>query len=309
MVSFRGETNQLNKATRSQAPGQFVSLVDGMVHYEMVGPADAQTVVLVHGFSVPYYIWDPTFAALTEAGFRVLRYDLYGRGYSDRPDVVYGQDLYDRQLVNLLQALHIEKPVDLVGLSMGGPIATTFTDRHPSQVRRLMLIDPAGFTSQKAWSARLIQMPVLGEWLLNWFGDKILVSKLDQDFYQPAQLAQFTKKYRTQMQYKGFKRALLSTLRSGILGDLGQTFFRVGQQKRPVLLIWGEHDHTVPFALNEKVRAAIPHAEFHAIAQAAHIPHYERPEIVNPILLRFLSNELDKPTANDVGEILSETDA
>lgn len=37
----------------------------------------------MHGFSVPYYIWEPTFAALVQAGLRVLRYDLYGRGYSD----------------------------------------------------------------------------------------------------------------------------------------------------------------------------------------------------------------------------------
>jgi len=45
------------------------------------GPA----VALVHGFSVPYYVWDPTAPELARAGFRVLRYDLYGRGYSDRP--------------------------------------------------------------------------------------------------------------------------------------------------------------------------------------------------------------------------------
>jgi pimeloyl-ACP methyl ester carboxylesterase len=34
---------------------------------------------------------------------------------------------------------------------------------------------------------------------------------------------------------------------------------------------------------------AIPHAEFHAIENCGHIPHYEKPEIINPILLEFLS--------------------
>ena len=66
--------------------GSYVSLGAGVTHFELAGPPDAQTVVLVHGFSVPYYIWDPTFDALAAAGFRVLRYDLFGRGWSDRPE-------------------------------------------------------------------------------------------------------------------------------------------------------------------------------------------------------------------------------
>jgi hypothetical protein len=42
------------------------------------------------------------------AGFRVLlRYDYYGRGYSDRPDIAYTQDLYVRQLAELLDAVHV----------------------------------------------------------------------------------------------------------------------------------------------------------------------------------------------------------
>lgn len=58
--------------------GSYVRLGSGVTHYELAGAKDARTVVLVHGFSVPYYIWDPTFDALTAAGFRVLRYDLTG---------------------------------------------------------------------------------------------------------------------------------------------------------------------------------------------------------------------------------------
>ena len=75
-----------------------MQLSQGYVHYELGGPVGGEKVVLVHGLSVPYYIWDPTFDALTEAGFRVLRYDLYGRGFSDRPKLRYDADLFDEQL-------------------------------------------------------------------------------------------------------------------------------------------------------------------------------------------------------------------
>ena len=79
------ETHTLDDAARRSAPGKFVRLSDGMTHYELLGPDSGATVLLVHGFSVPYYIWDSTAAALSSKGYRVLRYDEYGRGSSQAP--------------------------------------------------------------------------------------------------------------------------------------------------------------------------------------------------------------------------------
>ena len=56
----------------------------------------------------------------------------------------------------------------------------------------------------------------------------------------------------------------------------------------PTLLLWGKDDRTVPFEHNADIRAAIPQAEFHAIEHCGHIPHYEKPDEVNPILMEFL---------------------
>src|SRR2546422_6934038 len=98
------ERRTLDEAARSGMPGHFAKLSDGYTHYDLGGPADGRVVVLAAGFSVPYYIWDPTFTALTSAGFRVLRYDYYGRGYSDRPTIPFNDDMYVRQLDELLDA-------------------------------------------------------------------------------------------------------------------------------------------------------------------------------------------------------------
>src|SRR5687767_5114610 len=142
--SYRDETEELNEFTRKEASGSFVQLSDGFTHYELSNPEAEETVVLAHGFSVPYFIYDPTFAFLTQAGFRVLRYDLFGRGFSDRPETRYNIDLFVRQLGDLLDALHLTRPVSLVGLSTGGPITATFTLRIPERVDKLVLIDPVG---------------------------------------------------------------------------------------------------------------------------------------------------------------------
>jgi len=286
---FRGESLVLDAEARSSAPGKFVELPDGITHYEIAGPPGRQSVLLVHGFSVPYYIWDPTFDALTEAGFRTLRYDLYGRGYSDRPNVVYDQDLFDRQLLSLLSALNVDLPLDLVGLSMGGPISLLFTDRRPAMVRRLCLIDPAGLSQELPLAFMLLRAPLLGEWLISLFGEKMLLAGLSDDFCKPERFPEYREKYRLQMKYAGFRRALLSTMRHGPLHDMLELYRRVGEQGRPLLLIWGREDRIVPFQLSEIAREAMPNADFHAIDDAGHVPHYERPGVVNPLLIDFLS--------------------
>lgn len=271
--------------------GGFVRLPQGVTHYQVAGPDDAPLVVLVHGFSVPYFIWDPTFDFLVRSGFRVLRYDLLGRGFSERPAVPYGIDLFVAQLGNLLDALGMDAPVSLLGLSMGGPITAAFTARHPQRVARLGLIDPAGGAAIAfPWFLRLLSAaPALGERLFTLVGEERLVQSIASDFFDPSLVAAFVARYRPQMAYRGFVRAILSTIREGMLGDFSETYRRVGALGVPVLLLWGKHDTTVPVAHSQILRTAMPQAQFHLIPRSGHIPHYERPESVNPLLADFLA--------------------
>jgi pimeloyl-ACP methyl ester carboxylesterase len=285
---FRGEVRALDDEARATAPGEFVTGSDGLIQYEMAGPAQERLVVLVPGFSIPCHLWDPTFKALAEAGFQVLRYNLYGRGFSDRPDVVYDRALFERQLLSLLSALNKKSPVDLVGVSMGGAIAVGLTDRYPDRVRKLGLIDPAGLPMPAAFSKRLAKAPLIGEWLMDLWGDRILVDDIPHDFHRPEAFREYQAQYLPQMEFIGFKRAVLSTLRHGPLENMAEAFRRVGAQNRPIWLIWGRHDRTLPFENSERVRALLPQAEFHAVEEAGHVPHYEHPEVVNPMLIDFL---------------------
>ena len=280
------EWSTLDDNARRGASGSFVRLGDGVVHYELAGPATGRTVVLVHGFSVPYFIWDPTFEALVASGHRVLRYDLYGRGLSDRPDARYDADLYDRQLVQLLDALGIQEPVDVAGVSMGGPIAVDFAVRHPERARTVTLVDPAYRTGEALpWEVRT---PVLGEWLMAVMVAPSLPEGQLDDFHDPHGREAYVARYRAQMRFEGFRRALLSTLRASAGKDDGESFRALGASGKPVLLVWGREDRSVPFTRSDDVTRAIPRAEFHPVDQAAHIPQYERADVTNPILLAFL---------------------
>jgi pimeloyl-ACP methyl ester carboxylesterase len=283
------EREELTDAARKAAPGSFVKLQDGFVHYELAGPADGRPVVLVHGFSTWSFTWDAAFRSLAEAGFRVLRYDLYGRGYSDRPDIDYTEDLFDRQLLGLLAALGIHERVDLVGNSMGGLIVTTFAARHSGQVRTLALIDPAFFFLERVPFP--LEIPLIGDFAGRVFVVPFIAKAQTRDFKHPEQFIDYDQRYRMQMRYKGFSRAILSTIRSLPGGNVMSDLERASRTNIPVLLIWGREDRTVPLAVSDKVRAIAPRAEFHVIDDAAHMPHYERPETVNPIIIRFLARK------------------
>jgi pimeloyl-ACP methyl ester carboxylesterase len=285
---YFGETEELNDAVRASVPGSFVRLSDGITHYESGGPENSQPAVLVHGFSVPYFIWDPTFKILTESGFRVLRYDLLGRGYSDRPKVRYDIDTFCKQLKELLDTLGFGQ-INLMGLSMGGPVTASFTARYPERIRRLILVDPAG--ARPVTFARIIKAattPGFGELAFGLVGNRQMAKSVKSDFYDPAHIKDFLNKYMIQMKYKGFMRSILSTVRNGMLGDFSSTYRRIGELNIPVLLFWGRNDKTVPFAHSDDIRAAIPQVEFHAFEDCGHIPHYEKPDGFNPILLEFL---------------------
>ena len=109
------------------------------------------------------------------------------------------------------------------------------------------------------------------------------------DFFGPDLVREFQEKYRVQMKFKGFKRALLATMRNGMLGDFSSAYRKVGKLDTPTMLFWDRDDKTVPFTYSDDVCAAIPQVEFHAFEHCGHIPHYEKPEEVNPLLLEFLT--------------------
>ena len=290
--SYRDETKELDEITRQEASGSFIPLSDGFTHYELSNPQSEETVVLIHGFSVPYFIFDPTFEFLTRSGLRVLRYDLFGRGYSDRPETQYNIDLFVRQLHDVLDGLGLRRPVSLVGLSTGGPISAVFTERYPERVHKLVLIDPVGAKPFALGRAlKVIAMPFVGETIINLLGIGGMTRISSSEAAIRTYADQILPGYITQMRYKGFKRAILSTIRNDMLGSCIDTYEHIGKMNKAVLLFWGPQDHTVPFSHSKILCKVMPNLQFCAIEHTGHIPHYEKPEEVNPILLEFLRAE------------------
>lgn len=276
------ETSPLDAAARASAPGAFVDLSDGITHYELGGPENGPVVILVHGFSVPYYIWDTTFAALTDSGFRVLRYDLYGRGYSDRPRTRYDGALFERQIVELIEALELREPLDIVGLSMGGAVVVRFVANQRQRIRRAVLIDPV----HRGWGTPELPRPI-GNYVLAVSMMPGIAEGQLADFAHPENYPTWVDRYRVQMQYHGFRRAIISTLYDFGPEDHFSWYSDVQELGVPTMLIWGEQDQTLPIAGADEIREVLE-VDYLPVPDAGHLPHIEQADTVNPAIAEFL---------------------
>lgn len=279
-VSNNQETKTMNDEVRKNVPGQFIKLTNGVTHYEEGGTDTGKVVILVHGISTPYFIWDGTYDSLVKNGFHVIRYDAFGRGFSDRPNIKYDQVVYRTQLRDLITSLKLKTPVNLAGVSFGGPVVTDFTVNHAELVNKIILIDP-GYAKPQLDKSELVanyEMALDHEKQAN---DQL------KDFKYPDKFTNWVDKYKVQMQYKGFRHALIST-RKHFYGTMFiENYKRLGGLNKKVLLIWGKDDLTVPFHFSDSIRKIVP-VEFFPVDDARHLPHLEKPVLVNQKIISFL---------------------
>jgi pimeloyl-ACP methyl ester carboxylesterase len=290
------ERRAMDDHARAGVAGRFVRLTDGVTHYETAGPDTGRAVVLAAGFSVPAYIWDSLFFRLADSGVRVVRYDYFGRGWSDRPEASYDQEFFVRQLAELLDSLHLTQPIDLAGLSFGGAIVTSFAVAHPKRVHSLMYFDPVinarrplppEERSRLAWDIYMI---------FRGGTDRMATGQLT-DFLHPERHPDWVGRYRVQQQFEGPREAWRRTRAAIAVAPAQYAELRqLNAGSKPIVLVWGRQDRTVPFSVSARVRQAMPRATFVPVDSAAHLPHLEQPDMVIGAVMRFLRGTSGGPT-------------
>jgi pimeloyl-ACP methyl ester carboxylesterase len=246
---------------------------------------------MIHGNAAPYVSWDNTIDDLVGAGLRVLRYDVLGHGFSDRPSRrTYDTAQYVAQLAELIDRLGIAYPVSIVGSSQGGSIGAHFTAANPCRVDRLALLAPwpPVVAGKGSLLETIITAPLVGDLLMNLVGDG-KVCDLTGRITEPEKKAALEHEVAKQLQFRGKRAAILANLRGDSVTSPAAAYAQVRAQGIPTLLIWGTRDKAVSEDSMRRLRALIPDIEYHQIDGASHLAHYEYPERVTPILVEFLT--------------------
>src|SRR6056297_503391 len=256
------------------APGQMADLPRGATHYQWAGPQDGPIVVCIHGLTTPSFVWGPISQGLAEQSFRVLTYDLYGRGYSARPRGAQGAAFFVAQLEDLLDALGVDQPVTLLGYSMGGAIAAAFAAKHAQRIRQIVLLAPAGMGHDLGPVARLVvNHNRLGQWLFMAFYARSYRAALETESDMPSSIPDAVDLQLVELDLRGFRPAVLSSLRGVLDEDMQPAHHAIAAAGLPVLAIWAREDEVIPIAglgklaeWNRAARQEVIDGAGHAIA-------------------------------------------
>jgi pimeloyl-ACP methyl ester carboxylesterase len=276
---------RMDSNARSAAPGGFARLSDGVTHFRWIGPERGRIAVCVHGLTTPSLVWQAVAEGLAEDGYRVLVYDLYGRGYSDRPRKPHDRALFHRQLDDLLTHLGITGPVTLLGYSMGGAIGASWAAAHPGRVERLILLAPAGMGHDLGRIARITRdWPVIGDWLFLTMFPRGHRKGTEAERPIARDVPGIIDYQQDELRWRGFLPAVLSSLR-GMLAEVLENDHRALRQAGlPVLAIWGRDDRTIPIKAMGVMAQWNPDAHHEVVDGAGHgLPYSHARNIVDAV--------------------------
>jgi pimeloyl-ACP methyl ester carboxylesterase len=137
-----GQTNQMNSNLTSPITSQNIlpkkiHVGDIDIAYKMFGKGEV--LLLIPGSSMTMDKWEPNVLNRLASNHTVIIFDNRGIGKTTAGNKTWSIEQFANDTVGFLDALKIEKPVDVLGFSLGGFIAQELTLMHPQKVTKLIL--------------------------------------------------------------------------------------------------------------------------------------------------------------------------
>lgn len=283
------EKINMTDAVRDERECTYIKLSKGTINYEQKGNNSERIIVLVHGGTIPMFSFDRQFNSFVNDSFKVVRYDQYGRGFSDRPRVLYNKALYVEQLHELLDSLQIKSPVDILGHSFGGAIVVAFASKYPDRVNRIILFSPMIDGISNMTPLRIVRFPILGE-VIGRFLILPLSLKRVNNFFKGSldTVSHYRKLCKEQMSFKGFEKSLFSMMKSDAMRGYYEEFENVNKLDKNVLLIWGTRDKTISLEMINEIKQILTKCDYIEIDNGTHSLNFNESEKFNSIIKSFL---------------------
>jgi len=211
-------------------------------------------------------------------GCRLLRYDRAGCGMSGparrSPSLAYELE----QLAAVVATLG-QEPFDLIGVSLGAPVAVAWAAAHPETVRRLVLY--GGWASGAEVSPSSAREHVLGLVGSHWgLGSDVLTDLFAPDASAAARAA-----------FGRYQRAASDAATAQSLLELSYALdvrALLPEVRRPTLVVHRERDRAAPLAQAEALARGIPGAEFVVLPGRSHLPWAGDSAALATTIRRFL---------------------
>lgn len=278
--------HQTKSATVTEAGGRLVSVGAGQLEVVESGPRTGAPIVLIHCFTCAINYWDGMIPRLARE-HRVVAIDLLGHGGSEKPASGYSVPDQASAVAEVLGKLGV-RDAEVVGHSLGGPVAIALAERSPQLVDRLVAIDSIPDTSygDVGFIGELPFKPVIGQALWRVKPDFTIRDGLEVAFAPgfpvPDEFVEDVKR----MTYNAY-----SGSHDGFDDYTGEKALpeRAAAVGKPLLAIMGAEEQIAkdPRQSLAAYREAYPEAETKLIAGAGHSPNVEKPAETAALVLAF----------------------
>lgn len=239
--------------------------------YRWLGSENGPVAVCVHGLTTPSFVWDAFAQVLAHHGYRVLLYDLYGRGLSDTPAGLQSGSFFAKQLDDLLDQVDVAGPVFLLGYSMGGAIATYYAAHRQHRVAKLCLIAPAGLGHDLGPVPKLAtHFPLVGDSLMRLAYPLSARRDLQAERDLDCAVHNMIQRQIDETRWRGFAPVVWSSIRGILSEDLQKCHHQIARHDIPTLAIWGADDQVIPISGAERLKTWNPRAESVIVPNAGH---------------------------------------
>uniref|UniRef100_A0A7C9CL74 AB hydrolase-1 domain-containing protein n=1 Tax=Opuntia streptacantha TaxID=393608 RepID=A0A7C9CL74_OPUST len=244
-------------------------------------------VVLLHGFDSSCLEWRCTFPLLEKGGAECWALDILGWGFSDLERLPLCDVESKRNHLYQFWKSYIDRPMILVGPSLGAAVAIDFAVNHPEAVSKLVLIDASVYAEgigRMAELPRPITYTALE--LLKSIPLRLYVNKLAFNGIPFSTSFDWMNVGRLHCHMPWWKEATLSFMASGGYNVASL----IKQVKQQTLILWGEDDQIISYKLAVRLHSELPNAILRPIPACGHIPHVEKPDTVTNLILKFVYN-------------------
>jgi len=254
-----------------------------------------ETILMIHGLGSYLPAWKKNISELSKY-YRVIAVDLPGYGKSSKLPHSGLMSFYAGVIAEFIQKLDLG-PVNLAGHSMGGQISMVLALEKPELVKRLILVDPAGFEAFTAGQR-------------NWFKDVMtpnlvrlttvdaIETNLASNFYRMPDDARFMIEDRIAMRdASDFEAYCLAVARS-VHGMVEEPVLeKLTRIKMPTLIFFGENDMLIPNRyLNPGFTSKIANtgaglikgSKLVMVPKCGHFMMFEKPDVFNTETRSFI---------------------
>lgn len=246
-------------------------------------------ILLIHGFDSSVLEFRRLLPLLATQG-ETWAVDLLGFGFTDRAaGMQFSPATIKTHLYYFWKTL-IAQPVILVGVSMGGAAAIDFSLTHPEAVKKLVLIDSAGFAKGSAMGR--FMFPPLDYLAVEFLRNPRIRDRISRTAYKNPSFASLDAQLcgALHLQMPNWNQALIAFTKSG-----GYSSFKdkLAQIQSPTLILWGDSDKILGTEDAQRFKEAIARSQLIWIEDCGHVPHLEQPQITAQHILDF-TIELDR---------------